>query len=416
MKQFKCKDKHVFCEECIKKIQPNAGMKKCPLCRGERPYRSYYQSVPCFGRLIKNLKVKCPNHIITKEKAEFLQQRLQSHKNDKSVPPNEQKEHSLQNANISINKSCSDNNWNSHDHIESNKLPSKHIRTQQFSTKTSLKTKHGNRWFRNKNKNRKRKLTNMSDWKSKSKRRKLDDNMATNDNEELCEWVGAYSDLKGHIKQCPLHLVKCKYCNQDLLQQEMDTHSKWCRLWKIDCEQCTESIPRYLLTKHISDDCGYTEIICIQCGILVERRLSGHHLALECPETMSNCSWSEYGCNWREKRKLLAAHEEESLKEHVKLIKRDHTRLSNRNIILEDKCDKLEDRTKKLEEQMGRLLQNSGRADTPVTPDTTPDTPIEERVRSYPSPPPLPALPPGSPRITRVIDLTQNVSLPYSER
>lgn len=322
------------------------------MCRGECSLRDYYQSIPFVARQIRDLKVKCPNHQITKEKSEYLQNQNEGQKEGEG----ETDQNEIQNPKIDDNTN-SNNPSNTNSNRNTHKIPS-NMNTKQILTINPLRIKRRNRWFRNKNKIRKRKLMEISgensmDSKSRTKRRKLEDkNENKSYNEELCGWIGAYSELEGHIKQCPLHLVQCEYCNQDLLQKEMDLHSKICQLWEIECPQCiTKCIPRYMLKKHIADECRLTKIRCIDCNELAARALieAGTHSKYLCKEAEIDCSFAKFGCEWRAKRKYLKTHEQEFVLQHLDFVKQDNDRIR-------DRCDSMERRVKILERQIERLL------------------------------------------------------------
>eukprot|EP01083_Nonionella_stella_P081112 223272_1 len=68
-----CND-HIFCKECITKVvSPDNDLVRCPICRASSKASSI-RAVKFIERQIKALLVKCPNHQITLEKSEYLNQ------------------------------------------------------------------------------------------------------------------------------------------------------------------------------------------------------------------------------------------------------------------------------------------------------------------------------------------------------
>eukprot|EP01083_Nonionella_stella_P298468 1013063_1 len=264
--QIGCND-HIFCKECITKVvSPDTGLLRCPICRVSSNANSI-RSVKFIQRQINALLVKCPNHQITLEKSEYLNQ----------CRPTKEK------VNIPIHK--------------------------------------------------KRKLNNQ----------------------ELCDWTGPLSDITSHQQHCPLELISCDHCEQDMLQRELEQHNQICTLFPIACADCEEDgILRSSMESHVQNECPMAMVSCPQkCGMQLQRKNEESHIADDCTQTMVDCQFHVYGCADRFKREDETKHNEDASITHEHLCQ------------VSDRVDELEEQNAKQlsqidwqQSQIEKLKQN----------------------------------------------------------
>eukprot|EP01084_Bolivina_argentea_P261830 442627_1 len=189
-----------------------------------------------------------------------------------------------------------------------------------------------------------RKNTNLSettDTKIGQKRQRLFDNKHENNMNhnkrtklsvhELCEWIGSYSDLKNHIKICPLERMTCEYCYSLMLQRELEKHHTICLLFPMKCAQCRKAgIYRKDMTLHIAEACPMALISCNKCQQEITRKDDWIHKLTECQEALINCRFYPFGCREKLKRKDEKKHIENAAFTHTHLIQ-----LANHQLKLE---------------------------------------------------------------------------------
>ena len=182
---------------------------------------------------------------------------------------------------------------------------------------------------------RKRRL-NDDNHNHNNKRQKLND-------QELCKWVGCYSNLEEHQKKCPLEVIQCKSCTKLILRRDYKNHKEnICPKMKIKCIQCMIEIKRDLMDEHIERNCRYTEINCKSCGQSIRRYLEARHIEYFCPETFIDCKYKKHGCQEKRKRKYMTRHLEESMVYHLGLVQEGYHELENNVNALKDRVEKLE--------------------------------------------------------------------------
>eukprot|EP01083_Nonionella_stella_P298466 1013056_1 len=262
--QIGCND-HIFCKECITKVvSPDTGLLRCPICRVSSNANSI-RSVKFIQRQINALLVKCPNHQISSEKSQYLNQYRST----------QQKE------NIALNADDVDQDIDLCDNEEGTLSGQKRKRMDDLDDGTH-------------------------------KKRKLN-------NQELCDWTGPLSDITSHQQHCPLELISCDHCEQDMLQRELEQHNQICTLFPIACADCEDDgILRSFMESHVQNACPMAMISCPQkCGIQLQRMNEKSHIAIYCSQTMVDCEFRMYGCADRFKREDETKHNESTSHGHL---------------------------------------------------------------------------------------------------
>eukprot|EP01083_Nonionella_stella_P221039 790182_1 len=224
--QMGCND-HVFCKGCIKKVvSPETQSIRCPICRVSCKTKSI-RRVKFVERQINNLLVKCPNHVITTQKAQYL-------RNEKGLDledNEDEEEENDQDAGDGSSQSESDED-------------------------VDLFLRNGDGHICG----QKRKRTHDDAENKTIKKRKLNDEF-----EDICDWIGPLSDSASHTKQCELQLVPCRFCSELMLRRELAGHCEHCGHYPMKCIACGETgILRHSMDLHIENDCPMTIISCPQ--------------------------------------------------------------------------------------------------------------------------------------------------------
>ncbi|XP_006812485.1 TNF receptor-associated factor 3-like [Saccoglossus kowalevskii] len=123
--------------------------------------------------------------------------------------------------------------------------------------------------------------------------------------------------LAEHLEtECLYSAVKCKFCEEPFSKDELDQHVRRCPKAPVSCPNGCEvkAIPRNQLDKHLS----------------------------ECPLQPSECSFQEYGCNYRGQIIDIQHHLSTALSEHMQMILRSHEDLQLKHAELDRKYSELD--------------------------------------------------------------------------
>ncbi|KAJ5433350.1 uncharacterized protein N7458_012506 [Penicillium daleae] len=102
---------------------------------------------------------------------------------------------------------------------------------------------------------------------------------------------------RGHVQS---HVEK--YCGYRLLPCPDESY---CR-----CERCNEDVMEQDFAEHDKELCPSLEATCDDCGSIVPRRSLKKHVET-CPDVVSACAASQYGCSVKVRRADIAAHEQQ---------------------------------------------------------------------------------------------------------
>eukprot|EP01083_Nonionella_stella_P082854 228853_1 len=302
--QIGCSD-HVFCKGCIKKVvSPETQSIRCPICRVSCKTKSI-RRVKFVERQINNLLVKCPNHVITTRKAQYLNGLKNGDDEEESAHKDDP-----ENAEEDVDQ-----------HVCGHKRKREHDDTENIT----------------------------------NKKRKLNDEF-----EELCDWIGPLSDVSSHRKRCALQLKTCIYCFGLMLRRELTHHVEHCECFPMKCIACGHiGIIRHRMERHIQQDCPMTIISCPQeCGTQLKRKDTEDHIEYECTETVIKCAFHKFGCFQTFKRKDEIKHAQNASINHNHLVKVSDkvNELTNQNHELCLRIDELEGNQDQIEEKYNAFV------------------------------------------------------------
>ena len=138
-----------------------------------------------------------------------------------------------------------------------------------------------------------------------------------------CEWSGKYPLYEDHIKNdCKKQIIQCTndVCVQKFLKEELDNHLKVCEYRLVACINCEILVSNILITCHINV-CPKVKLNCpLNCGVTIERKELEEHSKLFCDNATMQCTYYNYGCEYRGPKKSLGQHSSNAIAEHSHLI------------------------------------------------------------------------------------------------
>lgn len=153
-------------------------------------------------------------------------------------------------------------------------------------------------------------------------------------NEEGCTWTGElhlldnHLDLKERLKGCHYQQLTCSYCNSIFQRGQLESHELKCPKRVLICEYCNvfECLQEEL-AEHW-DYCDHYPIVCPKgCGAKVTRMTLDEHLQDWCSLTVVECEFAYAGCEIRVPRKDMNDHLNQSMKDHLAMLKSEYSRL-----------------------------------------------------------------------------------------
>ncbi len=109
----------------------------------------------------------------------------------------------------------------------------------------------------------------------------------------------------------------------------------------------------YELDKHTNDNIRKLKVVCENnCGenITLAERENGSHVKNKCPKRKRNCMYCWAGCMFEGAGEKIVLHEREPqghVKPAIEQLHKENERLSNENLELKTRLDKIEDILKK---------------------------------------------------------------------
>ena len=157
----------------------------------------------------------------------------------------------------------------------------------------------------------------------------------TNKNKE-CQWEGKIRDTKNHI--CQYQVVPCtNLCGEIIERRHLETHLKnLCHLREHICLYCEKkgSYAIIISNSHL-EECPGLAVTCPNEGCQEEipkRDLTSH--CEVCPKAVIPCTFVTTGCIVKIKQEDMDKHEEDSMKEHLKLLKEAYDKLKEQKTII----------------------------------------------------------------------------------
>ena len=143
-----------------------------------------------------------------------------------------------------------------------------------------------------------------------------------------CEWNGMMSEAETHMKECPTLRLLCPLeCGVVFQRCEMANHvEQECPLHKVKCKFCEKTFRFNEVTDH-EEICIYQPIKC-DCGNDFPRAKLAMHIETECPFGKVECPYAKYSCKiGNMHRKDLLAHKQELYIEHQDMLEEENYRL-----------------------------------------------------------------------------------------
>ncbi|KAI1006303.1 hypothetical protein K3495_g1910 [Podosphaera aphanis] len=126
-----------------------------------------------------------------------------------------------------------------------------------------------------------------------------------------CSASVARSMIATHMSRyCQESLIRCPGINTEkkcALRIPRKLAEQGCLHYSTCCPDCEETLIRIDLPKHREAACQARYVECRECGCQILRMRESEHSS-ECPETMIDCRWKEYGCEQKSRRRELATH------------------------------------------------------------------------------------------------------------
>ena len=151
-----------------------------------------------------------------------------------------------------------------------------------------------------------------------------------------CQWEGKIRDTKNHI--CQYQVVPCtNQCGESIERCLLETHLKnLCHLREHICPHCEKKGFYAIISSNSHlQECPGLPVICPNEGCQKEipkRDLASH--CEVCPKAVVPCTFITTGCNVKMKREDMNKHEEDSMKEHLKLLKEAYEKLRDQKTII----------------------------------------------------------------------------------
>ena len=97
-----------------------------------------------------------------------------------------------------------------------------------------------------------------------------------------CNFEGIKKEIIDHCIVCPFKLLKCKYCQIEILRSEFELHFKECENKLIECGYCKLSFKNKEMENHLAFDCECIEIKCENCNEKYKRKEFINHDEKDC--------------------------------------------------------------------------------------------------------------------------------------
>ena len=159
--------------------------------------------------------------------------------------------------------------------------------------------------------------------------------------DEGCDWQGELGQLDKHLNSnpdqdkqeigCSYTEVKCLYCSELYQRRSIKCHQIFkCLLRPFTCKMCKEFKSTYDdVVKNHATSCKCRPVKCPnRCGNTLQHQELKKHLSSVCPLSMVECEFSHAGCDAKMHRKDLPSHLSKSMVTHMSLLARDNKRQS----------------------------------------------------------------------------------------
>ncbi|KAJ5610947.1 hypothetical protein N7510_007666 [Penicillium lagena] len=128
---------------------------------------------------------------------------------------------------------------------------------------------------------------------------------------EGCQEILPRGHVQSHVdKYCAYRPVPCPDTSCDKMTRQRDLHpDQKCIHGLRRCSRCEEDVMEQDYEEHDKELCPSLETTCVDCGTTIVRRELKKHVET-CPEVVSPCAASKYGCPVKIRRAEIAGHEQ----------------------------------------------------------------------------------------------------------
>lgn len=147
-----------------------------------------------------------------------------------------------------------------------------------------------------------------------------------------CTWVGDLGDFAVHLERCK---VTCPHCSVEVRSALLSAHvSMRCPKRPIVCSFCNAHLSynanrENRLRQHYLRCPSFTHKCPNKCGGAYSLRVLEQHIAKDCPEVVSLCTYSAYGCSVKVKRVDMPDHLVSRKDEHMQMVLEVTTQLAD---------------------------------------------------------------------------------------
>ncbi|KAJ5654259.1 Zinc fingerRING-type [Penicillium lividum] len=129
---------------------------------------------------------------------------------------------------------------------------------------------------------------------------------------EGCQELIPRGHIQAHVdKYCGYRLMPCPdaSCDKKTRRRDLQTENR-CRHSYYQCLRCEEDIMEQDYDEHDKELCPSLEKLCVDCGSTVLQSALKNHIET-CPEVVSPCAASKYGCPVKIRRAEITTHEQQ---------------------------------------------------------------------------------------------------------
>ena len=147
-----------------------------------------------------------------------------------------------------------------------------------------------------------------------------------------CDWEGCLGEIDVHLNQNPTFLyqtngccfvhVQCPHCSQNFQRRQICDHFSICPRRPYQCEYCQayNSFYEDVIHNHWPD-CKCYPVLCPNgCTEHIHRHNMNNHIAKDCPMTVVECEFKQYGCTAKLTRRDMSSHMKNSVAAHESLV------------------------------------------------------------------------------------------------
>ncbi|CAB4038435.1 TNF receptor-associated factor 3-like [Paramuricea clavata] len=134
--------------------------------------------------------------------------------------------------------------------------------------------------------------------------------------------------LQAHINLCDHTVIICVHtqCPTKVKRYLLAKHlEEECLYRSVMCENCQETLPFAYIEKHIKESCQVAPLTCQYCQLTnIPRKEMRKHQTEECEEIVVECDCKSIGCDYTKvsKRKELRKHYKDASRFHIQLLLR----------------------------------------------------------------------------------------------